>query len=348
MTADATTTYNFPHPSLTTVEGKPTATSLLRLRKEIYANARSVHSDLGGGSNGYLGLVMPSVQYTLRTMIPFTAPVHPGALPVHAQGTTGPVITARDRLYDKRDRNYKEYLTVLEALRSLLMQAVERTYYQVLEDPLFGMSDVSPRGILDHLASTYGTLTPADILKNQAKLAEAWNAESPIEDLWKKIDNVHAVATAASPDISEGTTIELTLLALKAAGVYDHLLTTWSNKPKANRTYANFKAHVNLQDDARLEKLTAHMAGFHAANRAVAPAPAVLPVPPAPAVAIAGQAIIAGDIHIKYCHTHGFQKSHGSDGCQQPRAKHNVKATAMKRLGGSTTIGFDKQGRRQE
>jgi hypothetical protein len=126
-----------------------------------------------------------------------------GAMPVYASGTTGPVITANDRLHDQQARNYKEYLTVMELLRAQLMNAVERTYYQVLEDPLFAMSDVTPLDILNHLTNEYGTLSPADILKNQAKLAEAWNAESPIEDLWKKIDNVKAVAKAANEEISD-------------------------------------------------------------------------------------------------------------------------------------------------
>jgi hypothetical protein len=159
MTTDATT-YPFPHPTLTPVEGKPTAATLLLLRKEMYANARTIHSDLGGGGNGYLGVVIPSAQYTLRTLIPFTAPVHPGHLPVYASGTSGPVITASDRLYDKRAWDYKEYLTVVEAKKMLRMQAVERTYYQVIKDPLFGMSDCTPCDIIDHLTSTYGTLTP--------------------------------------------------------------------------------------------------------------------------------------------------------------------------------------------
>jgi hypothetical protein len=146
----------------------------------------------------------------------------------------------------------------MELLRAQLMNAVERTYYQVLEDPLFAMSDVTPLDILNHLTTEYGTLSPADILKNQAKLVEAWNAESPIEDLWKKIDNVKAVAKAANAEISDGTTIELTLIALKAVGVYDHLISTWLDKPKANRTYCNFQAHVNLQDDTRLETGKTH------------------------------------------------------------------------------------------
>lgn len=104
MTTDTATSYTFPYPTLTVIEGKPTAATLLVLRKEIYANARSVHCDLGGGANGYLGVVMPPAQYTLRTLKVFTAPVHPGPLPVYAANTSGPVITASDRVYDQQNK----------------------------------------------------------------------------------------------------------------------------------------------------------------------------------------------------------------------------------------------------
>jgi hypothetical protein len=61
-----TTTLPFPHVELTKIHGKPTAASIKQLKKEIYANARSIHCELGGGTNGYLGTVMPNAAYFIR------------------------------------------------------------------------------------------------------------------------------------------------------------------------------------------------------------------------------------------------------------------------------------------
>jgi hypothetical protein len=47
---DASPKFPFPHPTLTEVTGKPDAASLRQLRKEIYANARAVHSERGGAT----------------------------------------------------------------------------------------------------------------------------------------------------------------------------------------------------------------------------------------------------------------------------------------------------------
>ena len=47
----------FQHPVLTKIIGGPTYTSLAQMEKECKANAKSVSSTLGGGQQGYLGLV---------------------------------------------------------------------------------------------------------------------------------------------------------------------------------------------------------------------------------------------------------------------------------------------------
>ena len=55
--------FPFPHPLLTPIEGKPTALTVTHLRKEIYANTRSVHCTSGGGAKGFLGIVMAAAPY---------------------------------------------------------------------------------------------------------------------------------------------------------------------------------------------------------------------------------------------------------------------------------------------
>jgi hypothetical protein len=54
-----------PHLQLTPITGKPTAAAIRQLKKELYANARSIHLDRGGGLNKHLGLVMPTAAYVI-------------------------------------------------------------------------------------------------------------------------------------------------------------------------------------------------------------------------------------------------------------------------------------------
>ena len=56
---------HFEFPTLTPIRGEPTADTLIVLRKQLKANAKSVPSNLGGGTLGHLGLIIPPARYGL-------------------------------------------------------------------------------------------------------------------------------------------------------------------------------------------------------------------------------------------------------------------------------------------
>ena len=49
---------NFEVENLTKITGRPNYQLLKKLKDELMANAASVQSNLGGGANGHLGLVL--------------------------------------------------------------------------------------------------------------------------------------------------------------------------------------------------------------------------------------------------------------------------------------------------
>ena len=60
---------------------------LRKLKTELMRNASSVPSDLGGGANGHLGLLLTAPEYQPVNAIAYVRPVHPGIL-VIPPGTT--------------------------------------------------------------------------------------------------------------------------------------------------------------------------------------------------------------------------------------------------------------------
>ena len=58
---------SFTHPALTEITSKPTYSTLKILKDELKANAASVPSDLGGGKNGHLGLVLKDDKYSFHS-----------------------------------------------------------------------------------------------------------------------------------------------------------------------------------------------------------------------------------------------------------------------------------------
>jgi len=77
----------FLKPDLSPIIGKPTFESLYQLIVDLQANAQSVHSNLGGGEHGHLGLVMTPTQCAIHSTTLYDRPTHPGNLTIPV-GTT--------------------------------------------------------------------------------------------------------------------------------------------------------------------------------------------------------------------------------------------------------------------
>jgi hypothetical protein len=346
--ATQSSSFPLPHAQLTPILGKPTAAAIRQLKKEIYANARSLHSDRGGGINGHLGIVMPNAAYFLRAGTPFDAPNHPGPQPIHAVNATAAQITSANRTYDHDLDEFKTYTNIKEKLKQQVLSAVDPIYYQDLEDETFGYADVLIPAIITHLTATYGTLTASDLETNRDKLTEAWNPDDPMENLWKNIKVVRAIATQGGEPISDGTTIQLTLLALGKTGVLSHAIETWHDKDEADHTWPNFQLHFNKHEKTRLTKMTAQAAGFHGAQNATH-------TPDVQALAAAAQQAgkptdhVSNGIPLFYCWTHGLSKNleHTSSTCQNKSEGHCPDATVENRLGGVNKINFGRSGKQR-
>ena len=58
MTALDSIIANFPHPELATIPGEPTFQLIAEAHQQLNANEASVHSNIGGGAFGHLGLTL--------------------------------------------------------------------------------------------------------------------------------------------------------------------------------------------------------------------------------------------------------------------------------------------------
>jgi hypothetical protein len=301
----------FPYPVLTPITGHPTNTTLQRLQKPLYANARAIHSTRGGGANGHLALIMSDATYLARTAVPFAPPVHPGVAPVHAAAATGPAITETNRQYAYDLSEHTRYLSVREELKRQILNAVAPRYLSILEDADFGYADVGPNAMLAHLQTTYGAVTNEEIEANRAQLSTDWNPDEPMEHLWLRMHECQRYALAAGEAIPDAAAIRLTLAVLEKTGVFITACEKWRNRPDVEWTLVNLKDHFKKADQERLRVLTARAAGYHGANTAAAESP----TPPVPVIVAAAAIAVTpparpvrvnGPVQMYYCWTHGL------------------------------------------
>ena len=77
----------FKQTNLTPIHGKPNFETIHKLQNKIKTNAKSVESNLIGGSHGHLDLLLSNMQYVFILNSPFVYPTHLGPL-VIPEGTT--------------------------------------------------------------------------------------------------------------------------------------------------------------------------------------------------------------------------------------------------------------------
>ena len=84
---------SFPHPNVPKIEGEPTYKAIKEIEKLLISNASSFESELGGGTHGYLGLVIKPARYQIITGNTFDLHNNLCALPIFPTGATSPQIT---------------------------------------------------------------------------------------------------------------------------------------------------------------------------------------------------------------------------------------------------------------
>jgi hypothetical protein len=325
--------HQFPHPTLTTlqsIEGKPNHASLKLLHKELNANGMSIPSVRGSGQHGHLSLIISNATYLALANLPFQAPVHPGPAPEHTPAATGPQITETNRQYASNLKEFQVYTSVEASLRKQLIAAVPSTFIDELSDDVLGYANTTTLALLNHLDTTYGTISADDLDQNLTDLHRPWSTEQPIEDLWKQLRACLTFAHDIDP-ISAATAVRAATQNLEKTGVFSDAIKDWRKLPEEQHTIAQLKTHFNRADKERHRTLTTRDGGYAGA----ATYPATEPNQPR---ALAPPQGSLDRLH--YCWSHGLgpNNRHTSRNCQTKAPGHRDEATATNMLGGCNNI----------
>ena len=238
-----TTSVSFAQPTLTRISGRPDYTSLLLLRRELLANAMGIHTTLGGGQNGHIGLLLTPEEYEMEAPgTPFIIPDHPGPAPTPANDTAHAHALAV-RIYDSiiEVRDKAQLVTI--GLRAQLLAAIDATFIMDLQHAQFGYARVTLPKFLAHLFDNYGKISQPALNKNQASLATAWNPEEPLTMLWTRLTNIQEFATAGGAPLSDRFIIDATCDLFERHGIFANSLLIWQAHSEDVQTMENFKAH---------------------------------------------------------------------------------------------------------
>jgi hypothetical protein len=213
-------------------------------------------------------------------------------------------------------------------------RSTQDAYVSALFHARLGFSLVSCAELLEHLNTTYGTITSDQLSTNKNRFSSEWNTDAPIEDLWTRTEECRTFATAGDEPIPESETVRTLLGIIEKSGLLATAVADWRKRSPPDMTLDNFKGDFTHANTERIRTLTVGNTG-HSANAAITPNAASTPPVSAgtPFVSTAGTKMY-------YCWSHGLgtNATHCSSTCNNNKEGHVDNATAITMQGGSNRI----------
>ena len=168
-------------------------------------NAQKVPTTLGGGQNGYLGLVLSPVVYNrIINARPFIRPQDPGPFTPTArrearvtrmgaavrneQELTAEDITMQKIQHDERLRLFNECQAVESTLRTQIIEAIEEDYLTSLRDPHTDMIHHSIPRIFNFLKINYGQVSPQQLKQRETEMDNVvYDPSSHVNSVFNKL-----------------------------------------------------------------------------------------------------------------------------------------------------------------
>ena len=248
----------FPQPTVPKIEGEPSYETIQSVHDILKSNAASVQTTLGGGTHGHLGLVILPALYLVVTGHDFVAPANPGSTPTIPNGATNAQIGVITRQFNAEYKEYQECTRTDQALKQLLLGAVDDIYVSSLRNQYTGYTTLSTMNILTHLYDAYGQITDLDLDNNEKRMKTPYDPNLPIDNLFHQIEAAEEFAITGNSPFTARQIVNTAFLLIFASNAYNDECKEWKRRPQAQKTWANFKttfmqAYISRRDLQKLQ-----------------------------------------------------------------------------------------------
>jgi hypothetical protein len=153
----------------------------------------------------------------------------------------------------------------------VLPEGLTPMYLDVLYDDMVGFANITARAMLDHLFITYGNITAVDLENNFEHMRRAWDPQQPVESFFKQIQDCADYSEARGVIIGYPQKINVGYANILATGHFMSACRRWNEKPHAEKTWAQFKAHFSAayRQHKHMQGESAATSAYPSANAAV-------------------------------------------------------------------------------
>ena len=210
---------------------------MMVIKSEMKANLTSVPTDLGGGANEHLGLMLTPKECANVSPIPYVRPFHPGAL-IIPPGTTLHESTRLREDFKEQLRQYRECTQVETAIIKQLGIAFPKMYFKGFRNPHTNTITTDIPTLLDHVFTTYGAVEPEELKEQEDLLRQkVFDIGQPLIILFNKVKELKELATASGNPFSPVQLLTIGIQLIKNFNDFETGLTTWFDLPPADKAW---------------------------------------------------------------------------------------------------------------
>jgi hypothetical protein len=156
------------------------------LEKELISIAANVPTALGGGNHVHAGIVIEPTKYlVMMGGTAFVNPVHPGIYPAGlAANVAAGTRAMAEAVHKEQIAQFKIFAGVEQALKDIILEAVDHDYLLEIEDDTLGFLNHMPRSIINHLCSQGGALDFADTKTLLAERDAEWDVSEEVPQIY--------------------------------------------------------------------------------------------------------------------------------------------------------------------
>ena len=238
---------NFPHKTLTKIEGQPTYADFYLLREELYRNALSSKSPFGGGNHGHLGSCMDEMLYTIETNgDKWSVPPTAGMFPMFPAGADDDYKKRLIAEFVRDETGIKTAETTINLLRNQLLEAIDEDYYMELYDNIYRYDRIKPAEFLDHILKYYAVIDDEVLEHNKTQFDEAPDMSLPIDIYYRKQERCKQLASDGNVPISEADLVLKLQVHMGKSGMVNSAYTKWKQKSSVDRKWAPGKVFFRM------------------------------------------------------------------------------------------------------
>jgi hypothetical protein len=266
-TTDSTKiTDNFPHKNIAPIVGQPSYETIKELHLKLNENAVKVHSNLGNGLLGYLGVTVTPAIFDTLSAAPFVIPPNPSTAPIFPADATGPQIANLRQVFKEEFASFKRYMDVCNAISALIIEVIDPVYLATLRLPYVGIGTRTPLELLAHLYSNYANITPSDLEQNGLAMQQPCDVNQPIEVFYKQIEDAMEFAAAGQTPYSPEQIVSIAYQGIFRTGIFADDCKIWKRRAPGYKTWEQFKLDFRVAYKEYNEglEIAPHAAGFHA------------------------------------------------------------------------------------